>query len=506
MMSDTALSATSTLPPLHRLEPTALATELGEALGSHVEAEPLRDPRLLHVNETLCASLGLDDAPQAGTALRDIAAGASPAPHGLFATVYAGHQFGVWVPQLGDGRAALIGALRDRDGLLQEIQPKGCGRTPYSRFADGRAVLRSSIREYLASEALHGLGIPTTRALALIASDTPVQRERFEHAAVVLRVAPSFLRFGHFEYLARSGGHDMLRRLVEHTIAQHFPHLRGHDDPIVAWASDVVTRTAELVAQWQAAGFCHGVMNTDNMSVLGLTIDYGPYGFIDGFDSSHICNHSDEGGRYAYDRQPTIAQWNCARFLEALLPVLDADSDRALARANDVLAVFADRFRPATLAAWRRKLGLERTEDDDGELINALLQWMQGCRADFTATFRALCDVPADEQAPLPAWLRDQVTDPAGFDDWVKRYRSRLQRERRDDASRRMAMRNANPSFVVRNHIAQHIIDAAEAGDPVPLQRMMELVHRPYDDHPGMDDLTSPPPAGASTPPVSCSS
>ncbi|MGH8517036.1 MAG: protein adenylyltransferase SelO, partial [Panacagrimonas sp.] len=395
---------------------------LPAAYYSKVMPEPLSAPRMAHFNGPLAARIGLPAdaatdpdmlALMAGNAVRP---GVDP-----LATVYAGHQFGTFVPQLGDGRALWLGQLRNADGELFELQLKGAGHTPYSRFADGRAVLRSSIREYLCSEAMHALGIPTTRALCLVGSPDPVRREQLETAAIVCRVAPSFLRFGHFEYFYYQQRHDMLAPLADHLISLHFPTIAaGGDAPKrhAAWLTEVIERTARLIAQWQGVGFCHGVMNTDNMSALGLTIDYGPYGFLDGFQSAHICNHSDEAGRYAYDQQPRIGYWNSAKLLQATLPLLHEQAEQAVEIAQGILARYPEAYADAALGSWRSKLGLQDAREGDRDLANLLLDILDRGRNDFTRCFRGLAAVRSSPDAPAPA-IRDEITDVAAFDGWL---------------------------------------------------------------------------------------
>ncbi|MGB0212720.1 protein adenylyltransferase SelO [Algiphilus sp.] len=476
------------------------------AFGAQVPIKPLDAPRLLHLNTELAADLGIEDDPETREALAATAGGGDAAAcTDGFASVYAGHQFGVFVPQLGDGRATIIGTLRDHQGEDQEIQLKGAGPTPYSRFADGRAVLRSTVREYLASEALHALGIPTTRALAIVGSDTPVQRETVERAAVLYRVAPSHLRFGHFEYLAATGRTDDLRALATHAMARFRPDLAPTPEGFRAWLSDIVARTARLVAQWQGVGFCHGVMNTDNFSILGLTIDYGPYGFMERFHRAHICNHSDHEGRYAYARQPAIAQWNCARMISACLSLVaddGADNDERIALAQPVLDAFASAYSASALAIWRDKLGLREARDGDDALVNDLLERMEAGDADFTRTFRALADLRIDGGNPLAAHLGDDEA----VTEWLSRYRERLRAEHSDDDARRERMHRTNPRYVLRNWLAQHAISAAESGDLAPLDRLLGCLRRPFDEQPECADLDAPPPDWAAGLSVSCSS
>ncbi|MGB0955206.1 MAG: protein adenylyltransferase SelO [Panacagrimonas sp.] len=478
---------------------------LGSDYGSFVRPEPLPEPRLLHFNQALAEDIGLDNSVATDDAFIAVMSGNSELQAGAsFSSVYVGHQFGAFVPQLGDGRAHLIGTIKTPAGGVAELQLKGAGRTPYSRFADGRAVLRSSIREYLCSEALHALGIPTTRALCLLGSPLPVQRETVETAAVVCRVAPSFLRFGNFEFFFYQQRYDALQPLADHLINVHFPELESAEDRYKQWLIVLVERTAKLMAQWQAVGFCHGVMNTDNFSALGLTIDYGPFGFIDGFKSDHICNHSDEAGRYAYDQQPRVGFWNCSRMLQAAMPLLGENPDQALEVAQDVLGHYAPVYTGEVLKNWRAKLGLREKREEDRDLANAFLNILDRGRNDFTRCFRALSKVSSAGQQAGP--LRDQVTDLPAFDQWLKDYRARLQGEASDDAARAARMDAVNPKFVLRNHLLQAAIEKAETGDAGEIGTLFDIMQRPFDEqaeHAAYADL---PPDWAQQISVSCSS
>lgn len=478
---------------------------LGTDYSSRVDATPLRQPQLLHVNADAAALIDLEITDTSSAAFTEIMAGNRPLSGSEpFATVYAGHQFGTFVPQLGDGRALLIAETRNRKGDAWELQLKGAGPTPYSRHADGRAVLRSSIREYLCSEAMHGLGIPTTRALCLIGSPEPVQRETLETAAIVCRMAPSFVRFGHFEFFYYREQYEKLKPLADHVIAEHFTALADSTDKYAAWLSEVTDRTARLMALWQSVGFCHGVMNTDNFSVLGLTLDYGPYGFMDGFNSRHICNHSDEGGRYAYDQQPGVGHWNVSRLIQACLPLLSEHPDAAVERAQPLLERYREVFVSANLALWRAKLGLREARDDDHLIINGWLSLLDKTHADFTRSFRLLSGVSTQTEA-APA-LRDFMPDPAGFDVWLADYRARLKSESSNDAERAARMNKVNPKYVLRNHLVQTAIEKAQAGDASEIDRLMNLLRKPFDEQPQMERYFDEPPASAKHIEVSCSS
>jgi uncharacterized protein YdiU (UPF0061 family) len=431
------------------------------------------------------------------------------------ATVYSGHQFGQWAGQLGDGRAIWLGEAQSAQGP-QEIQLKGAGRTPYSRGGDGRAVLRSSIREYLCSEAMHGLGIPTTRALSLVASPEPVRRETLETAAIVARVAPSFLRFGHFEHFAAQVDTDSLRLLADHALRHHLPECQERAERwqgnLYAALLDVVQeRTALLIAQWQAVGFCHGVMNTDNMSLLGLTIDYGPFQFMDGFDPAHICNHSDHQGRYAYGRQPNVAYWNLYCLGQALSPLID-DQDLTL----QVLEGYKSLFPRAMGDAMRSKLGLvgdwapESVREADWTLVEDLMQLMAAEKVDFTLFWRQLSQAVV-QQSTAPAltdagWhlVTDLVLDRPRLLAWLTRYTTRAGQP--NLAAMGQHMLNTNPKFVLRNHLAEVAIRQAQTGDFSEIDVLYNLLKSPFDEHPGFEAYADLPPDWAGQLEISCSS
>ena len=477
----------------------SMVRSLGPAFARPQAAQPLPAPHWVARSGTLAAEMGWADWLQSDAALAMLAGNQAP-PGGLLASVYSGHQFGVWAGQLGDGRALLLGEADTPAGRL-EVQLKGSGLTPFSRMGDGRAVLQSSIREFLCSEAMHALGVPTTRALALVGSPLPVQRESTETAAVVTRVAPSFLRFGHFEHFAHSQPDPgMLQRLVDATINAHYPGLAGAAQPAEALLQAVAQRTATLLAQWQAVGFCHGVMNTDNMSMLGLTIDYGPFGFLDAFDPGHVCNHSDHAGRYAWARQPNVAFWNLHALAQALMPVI-GDSDRALAALEPYRTVYTQ----AMLAAWRAKLGLHDEFADDQSLVDDLLRCMAADHADFTITWRRLAAFSSQPGAANDS-IRDCFIDREAFDAWAARYTARLRAENSVDAERAVRMKRCNPKFVLRNHLAETAIERAREGDFNEVQRLLNVLQRPFDEQPEHEADAGFPPAWAQTLEISCSS
>lgn len=480
---------------------------LAQPYHTQVDPTPLPEPRMIHFNTDLAAELGIDTNEDERAILVSILAGNQAWPgYAPLASVYAGHQFGTWVPQLGDGRALLIAEIRRADGSRSELQLKGAGQTPYSRGADGRAVLRSSIREYLCSEAMHALGIPTARCLSLVASPRTVQRETVETAAVVCRASPSFVRFGHFEFFYHGGRHESLAPLADHVIDEHFPHLIGRADRYAAWLVEVVERTARLMAQWQSVGFCHGVMNTDNFSILGLTLDYGPFGFMDVFRLHHVCNHSDHEGRYAYAAQPEIGQWNCSRLLQATLPLLAQRQEEAAQMAVEIYERYAPAFSLAALGRWTQKLGFKEVRDGDAQLVGRFLTILQRGKHDFTRSFRRLADIGTDKDRPA-AGMRDDMIDREAFDAWVLDYRSRLRAEHNsDDEARARRMNLVNPKYVLRNHLAQDAIARAEAGDASEIAKLLAVLSRPYDEQPGMEDYAAEPPAELRHIEVSCSS
>jgi uncharacterized protein YdiU (UPF0061 family) len=487
---------------------------LGSAFHTRLPAAPLPAPYVVGFSADAAAMLGLDPSIVSEPGFAEFFSGNTtpgwPAQALPYASVYSGHQFGVWAGQLGDGRALSIGEIEHDDARF-ELQLKGSGRTQYSRMGDGRAVLRSSIREFLCSEAMHHLGIPTTRALCVIGSDQPVRREEIETAAVVTRVAPSFVRFGHFEHFYAGDRTDELRALADHVIERFYPHCREADDPYLALLGAAVERTAELVAQWQAVGFCHGVMNTDNMSILGVTIDYGPFGFLDGFDANHICNHSDTQGRYAYRMQPQIAHWNCFCLAQGLLPLIGERYDeavrgeRAVADAQQVLERFKTTFAPALERRLRDKLGLEEARAGDDALANRLLEIMHVNRADYTLTFRRLAQM-SKHDASGDTSARDMFIDREAFDRWAADYRARLATEARDDVARREAMNRVNPKYVLRNHLAETAIQRAKDKDFSEVERLAAVLRRPFDAQPEYEAYAALPPAWAGSLEVSCSS
>ena len=469
---------------------------LGPDFHTELLPTPLPAPYWVSRNAAMARELGLEPAWFASQAALElftgnrVAAGSQP-----LASVYSGHQFGQWAGQLGDGRAILLGEVRAPGGP-QEIQLKGAGATPYSRMGDGRAVLRSSIREYLCSEAMHGLGIPTTRALCVTGSDARVRREEIETAAVVTRTAPSFIRFGHFEHFSYSGQHDQLKLLADYVIDRFYPACRESGQPYAALLQAVSEKTAHLIAAWQAVGFCHGVMNTDNMSILGLTIDYGPFQFLDAFDPGHVCNHSDTQGRYAYNKQPNIAYWNLFCLGQALLPLMD-NQEQALAALESYKTVF-----PAALEGrMRSKLGLPDAQPDDKALIEATFKLLAADKVDYTIFWRRLngfTPSAANES------IRDLFLDRASYDAWALRYSERVRSV--DQGLRADLMHKNNPKYVLRNHLGEEAIRAAKLKDFSGVDTLLAVLQAPCEEHPMHERMAGFPPDWASSIEISCSS
>ncbi|MGP7735549.1 protein adenylyltransferase SelO [Oceanimonas smirnovii] len=467
-----------------------------EWAGSRVAPTSLDSARLLLVNYDLADELGLSLSDQQWLELtsgQQLLPGMVP-----FAQVYAGHQFGGFSPRLGDGRALLLGEVITPAGERWDLHLKGAGKTPYSRFGDGRAVLRSSLREYLASEAMHHLGIPTTRALSLVGSDEPVYREQTETGAALLRTAASHLRFGHFEYFYYSSQPERIPGLLNYLIDTQWPDLAKSPQGYAELFERVVMRTAGLIAQWQAAGFCHGVMNTDNMSMLGLTLDYGPYGFLDAYDPDHICNHSDHGGRYAYDQQPAVGLWNLQRLAQALSGHIELET----------LQQSLGKYEHALLSRYselmRQKLGLEQWREEDPALFRDMFSLMAEHKVDYSCWFRRLALL--ESEGELPKSLLALLPAPDAWQDWFARYRARLAQENLTQAERRAAMDAVNPKYVLRNHLAQRAIEQAEQGDMAEADTLLQLLAAPFDEQPGFEHYAEPAPEWAASLCISCSS
>jgi uncharacterized protein YdiU (UPF0061 family) len=461
---------------------------------------PLPDPYFVAASGPAARLVGIDPADLATPDFVAAFTGNTvPARAQPLSAVYSGHQFGVWAGQLGDGRAILLGEIATADGPM-ELQLKGAGLTPYSRMGDGRAVLRSSIREFLCSEAMFALGIPTTRALVVTGSNQPVVRENIETAAVVTRMSPSFVRFGSFEHWYYRDKQDELRTLGDYVLRTFYPELLDTEKPYKALLAEVTRRTARMIAHWQAVGFMHGVMNTDNMSILGLTLDYGPFGFMEAFDPDHICNHTDQRGRYSYSNQVPVGHWNCYALGNALLPLIGNAED-----AQEALDVYQPEFTRKFDELLRAKLGLATVQDGDEALFDAMFKLLADNHADFTLFFRRLGDLRVDgpeHDAPL----RDQFIDREAFDAWALKYRARLRQENSVDGARREAMNRTNPKYVLRNYLAQVAIEQAQNGDYGGVHKLLAVLERPFDEQPENESYAALPPDWAAHLEVSCSS
>jgi uncharacterized protein YdiU (UPF0061 family) len=506
---DTTLAPDTTRSAAGTIETLRVArgySSLGDRFVELRDPTPLREPHLVATSLDLAASVGLDAEQLARPEFLKLASGSARFAHvPSFASVYAGHQFGSWVPQLGDGRAITLGEIENARGERFEWQVKGAGVTAYSRFGDGRAVLRSTIREFLCSEAMHALGIPTTRALAIAASDDPVYRETQETAAVLSRIAPSHLRFGHFEFFNARGDVAAVKTLADYAIARFYPEFESLDEieRYAAFYDAIVERTAELMAQWQAVGFAHGVMNTDNMSVLGLTLDYGPFGFLDAYDPDFICNHTDVTGRYAFAMQPAIGRWNL-RALGFALASLVSEERRAAS-----LERYVTIYHAAQLRTLRAKFGVRQAHDtEDTDLFTRAFALLAKDRVDYTNFFRALSSLAATS-TPYDDTLAAFFADRAGWYEWQRDYRARLALEATpefDDAARHAAMKSVNPKYVLRNYLAQQAIEAAEKREYDELHRLHAVLLHPFDEQPENERYAAAPPDWAAHIEVSCSS
>jgi uncharacterized protein YdiU (UPF0061 family) len=459
---------------------------------TRIQPTPLPAPYLIAWNQQLAREMGLaSDAGQQPNLADYLCGNRLPTNSEPIASVYSGHQFGVNAGQLGDGRAILIGELQAANGVFWEMQLKGAGPTPYSRRGDGRAVLRSSIREYLCSEAMQGLSIPTTRALGIAGSAHGVWRERLETAAVVLRTAPSFVRFGHFEHYRNDL--DSLRELADWVIQHHYPSARQASNPYVSLLEQVIERTAVMIAKWQAVGFCHGVMNSDNMSILGLTLDYGPFGFMDGFDAGHICNHSDDTGRYSYQNQPEMGLWNLQCLAQALLPLMDR------AAALNALQQYQSHFEAHFADLLRQKLGLLTWQESDWSLITRLFELMHASHTDWTFFWRNLANIDNS--------LRNHFLDRTAYDVWFSDYQLRLSREAQDSNERIASMNQINPKYVLRNYLAEIAIQKArDADDFSEINNLHRCLMQPFTEQAEFEHYAALPPAWAAQIGVSCSS
>ena len=482
--------------------------EQGDQHFSPVMPSRLDDPVMVSSNALLAEELGIDPAELDSPELLELMGGNFMINNiKPIALVYSGHQFGVWAGQLGDGRAMTLGELpvvdpkdnslseKDKKHQLWDIQLKGAGPTPYSRFADGRAVLRSSIREYLCSEAMHGLGIATTRALCLLDSKTQVYREEIESGATVCRVAKSHIRFGSFEHFHYRNQPEAVKAMADYVIERNFPQWADADNKYFLMFENCVFKTARMIAQWQSVGFNHGVMNTDNMSIIGDTIDYGPFGFLDAYDPEHICNHSDNQGRYSFKNQPSIGLWNLNALATSLTSLIS----------NEELIDALKQYEPEYLKQYRQimaeKLGLEEYQPEDESLINQLMELLQRNNVDYTIFFRSLSQYSEANQR-----VRDQFIDRDGFDQWAQNYSARLAKQSISDASRQQKMNAINPKYVLRNYMAQAAIEAAQQGDYREVNLLLNVLQSPCDEHPEAEKYAGLPPDWAEKLSVSCSS
>ena len=457
------------------------------------KATQVAQPRLVKLNRELAEELGLDaGALDSQEGARIFAGNETPAGAVPLAQAYAGHQFGGFASQLGDGRALLLGEVIDRKGHRRDIQLKGSGPTPFSRSGDGRAALGPVLREYLIGEAMHALGIPTTRALAAVVTGEPVFREGGAlPGAVLSRVAASHIRVGTFELFAARGEQDKVRRLADYVIERHYPDLQEHANPYMGLFERVCDRQAALIASWMHVGFIHGVMNTDNMAISGETIDYGPCAFMDHYDPATVFSSIDTRGRYAYANQPKIAQWNLARFAETLLSLIDADEKRAVARATEVVNSFPERYERQWLKGMRAKLGLISEEEADLNLATGLLTAMEGKNVDYTLAFRYLAGAALGDEEPIRALF----ADPSAYDLWSGHWRARLAREAVAPVARAQAMRRVNPAFIPRNHRVEEALSAAvEQDDYAPFETLLSILSHPFDDRPEFAPFAEPPP------------
>ena len=470
-------------------------SRLPEHFFSRLNPTPVTDPQLVKLNVALAQSLGLDPdalASRQGVEIlvgNRVAEGAEP-----LAIAYAGHQFGHFVPKLGDGRANLLGEVMGHDGVRYDIQLKGSGPTPFSRRGDGRAALGPVLREYIVSEAMAALGVPTTRALAAVTTGEQVLRETVLPGAVLTRVAASHLRIGTFQYFAAQGDTEAARTLANYAIARHYPEIARADRPYRALLDGVIARHARLVAQWMLIGFIHGVMNTDNMSISGETIDYGPCAFMEAYDPNKVFSSIDRQGRYAYSNQPHAAYWNLMRLAEALLPLLEEEEgsrEGALVSANDALAAFEPQFEAARIAGLRRKLGLFTEQEADAALAQELLDRMAANDADFTLTFRRLCDAAVGLEGDVG--VRSLFAEPGAYDSWAALWRQRMSHEAISAKERVEAMQATNPAFIPRNHRVEAVLDAAMARrDFQPFEELLDVVSRPYEDRPDLERYAVP--------------
>ncbi|MGF6155755.1 uncharacterized protein YdiU (UPF0061 family) [Ensifer sp. KUDG1] len=459
---------------------------------ARVAPTPVAEPWLIKLNKPLAEELGLDVATLEREGAEIFSGNRLPAGADPLAMAYAGHQFGTFVPQLGDGRAILLGEVIDRNGKRRDIQLKGPGQTPFSRRGDGRAALGPVLREYIVSEAMYALGIPTTRALAAVVTGQPVYREQILPGAIVTRVAASHMRVGTFQFFAARGDMESVKVLADYAIDRHYPEVKDAERPYLAFYKAMTARQAELIARWLHVGFIHGVMNTDNMTISGETIDFGPCAFLDTYDPKKVFSSIDQVGRYAYASQPAIGQWNLARLAETLVPLFDDNQDTAVELANDALGEYGAIFQRHWLDGMRRKIGLAMSEEGDLDLLQALLTAMHQGEADFTLTFRLLCDSARDPAAD--AVLTSTFASAEAIGPWLQNWRQRLSREQATPDERATAMKAVNPAYIPRNHrIEEAIAAATEDADFSLFEALVEVTANPYADQPQFARYQAPP-------------
>lgn len=473
---------------------------LPEIFFTRHQTSPLKQQHLVHFNHALADEIELDPKlDDEEKFLHQITSSQAVKAYTALAQCYAGHQFGHFVPRLGDGRAMLLGEIITSKNERWDLQLKGGGVTEYSRGGDGRAVLRSTIREYLCSEAMHGLGIPTSRALCMIGSKEEVYREQIETAAILVRMAKSHIRFGSFEYYYYSNKHAELKILADYVLHTHFPLLTKENNPYLALLNNVINSSASLIAQWQSVGFCHGVMNTDNMSIHGLTIDYGPYGFLDQFNKDFVCNHSDHEGRYSYKKQPQVGLFNVSCFAQALLPLINEDANKAAELATQALGEYQNSYTQSYADIMREKLGLVSAQKIDQVLCNELLDLMHEQKIDYTLFFRTFSE---EEQIKS----RNLFLHREKFDSWFEKYRIRLAEDNISDIERSRQQKKVNPKYILRNYMAEQAIQKAQQLDYSELNKLFEILKDPYAELPQYEEYTGYPPDWAEKISVSCSS
>ncbi|WP_136678463.1 protein adenylyltransferase SelO [Neptunomonas sp. XY-337] len=474
--------------------------DLPENFYQDIAPQPLKEAHLISFNPSVANWLGLDACRVNPSDLARYFGGDGILPDSQpLAMKYAGHQFGVYNPQLGDGRGMLLGELVNRDGQRIDLHLKGAGKTAYSRFGDGRAVLRSSIREYLVSEAMYALGIPTTRALSLVGSEEFVMRNGMEPCAAVLRVTECHIRFGHFEHLYYTRQHDALRELADYCIARYYPQFQNEEDPYLAFFIEIRNRSAKLVAQWQAYGFVHGVLNTDNMSILGETFDYGPFTFLDEYDPTFVSNKNDHEGRYAFENQPDIVLWNLSCLAQALLPL--SEKDALVSALNE----YRDIYFAAYYGLMRKRLGLLLEKEGDADLINQLILMAQAQKADLTRFLRDLCDIAVESPATIESCMQHFASRDA-IEEWLTRYLARVALEAASQPIRKQQMRSVNPAYLLRNYMLEEAIREAHQGDYRPVNTLLGIIRKPFETQTGAERFGEAPPDWAASICLTCSS